>query len=1019
MLRRQAEFGELLRQYRVAAGLTREELASRARLSPQGIGALERGDRRMPRKSTVMLLTEALHLSPAEQDQLIQVARQYRAPPAHLLPTPAGDDPILVGRSVEIAAVVKHLQHLDGESAPLLVVSGEPGIGKTRLMQEALPIARSLGWEIVQGACYQQNGLDPYAPFPEMLACTLSTHSPPRQRACLAGCSWLVRLLPELLDEHVVPAPAWNLPEDQERRLLFGAVGRLLRNMSGPAGTLLVLDDLQWAAADSLDLLAFLLRETARLPTPALRVIISYRDSDLAPDTPLSRLLLDLTREAVAHHLPLTSLGEPEAAMLLASVLGQPDGDEVARQAILRTTGGVPFFIISCGEELLAHPFADPAGALQWSHSWNATASLRQRVAKLSAQARYLLDIVIVAGGRIPHRVLSGAAKHLTPSSSSTFLEALDEAVRARLLVEQPNGLYGCAHDIIRERLAADVGIARTAELHRLIAEVMEGIATKSGSAAELAWHFTEAGLPEHALPYALLAGKQADARYANSETEGHYRKAAVLARQIGDMAGEAEALEYLSELLDRVERNKEAISAARQALPLRRTLGDVDQIAWTTMLLARATNRAERPEDGVRNLAGFLVSLAPEAFPSLSALSIDEMVTMLVSSPARERMSALAPRSVAAIGTAIGVHASDLGFFQEAMIASSWSVPYARQWGDPTMLATAQLHLGYHLARAGYVSQAIVASTEAAVLARDATDRWIPGNLWALGYALNFTALGYLAQGNLGLAEAAWHQALQASETVADVQGIVLALYGLSDVAFLRGDWEESLQYLETAAAKLRAAEHSSGKQLWLQARLGRLRLAMGMGEGGVAELEVVVADSNSPFRLILFAREALAEWDLVEGRPQKALSRLAEYATLTSQIDSRLTWLLPWALLECEEQEKAEERLSRAIAEARDQHLMTHLADILLMRALAHLRRQEWAEALHVIGEVHRIAQAIPHPYAELKAFRLSGQIAVAEGDLAKAGQCYASALAICRRLGEHLYRPTLTQALAALNS
>src|SRR5262249_23411837 len=152
-----------------------------------------------------------------------------------------------------------HLCDPSGNVPPALLLAGEPGIGKSRLLEEAMRQAAAQGWTVLAGGCHRRSGQEPYAPFVGMLARFLAGRTPAQRRRDLTGCAWLVRLLPELAESAVVPVPSWALPPEQERRLMFAAVRHCLANVASPMGTLLVLDDLQWAGTDALDLLASLL----------------------------------------------------------------------------------------------------------------------------------------------------------------------------------------------------------------------------------------------------------------------------------------------------------------------------------------------------------------------------------------------------------------------------------------------------------------------------------------------------------------------------------------------------------------------------------------------------------------------------------------------------------------------------------------------------------------------------------------------------------------------------------------
>src|SRR5215467_1232911 len=178
-------FGALLKRYRIASGLTQEELATRAGMSTRGVSDLERGARRAPYKSTIALLSEALHLSVQERAALVVAAGRGNGPTMtplllrldHTGSTQSGLP--LVGRQPELAAVDRYLA---GEGPPVLFITGEPGIGKTRLLQESARRASACGWRVLEGGCRSRNGQEPYAPFLGALSSHLMREPLDRQR---------------------------------------------------------------------------------------------------------------------------------------------------------------------------------------------------------------------------------------------------------------------------------------------------------------------------------------------------------------------------------------------------------------------------------------------------------------------------------------------------------------------------------------------------------------------------------------------------------------------------------------------------------------------------------------------------------------------------------------------------------------------------------------------------------------------------------------------------------------------
>src|SRR5579859_7912593 len=267
-------FGELLRRYRAAAGLTQEALAEQAGLGARTVSDLERGVAHRPQRHTLRLLADALGLPPRDRSRLVAAAADNvlamapfgesdeRAAASALSP--------LVGRAVELKLLESHVNE---ESPPLLMFAGEPGIGKTRLLREGEQYGIAAAMTVLWGGCRQRSAQEPYTPVVEALSDYIDGQSAAQLRSILKGCSWLIRLLPELAE--ALPAPPGDLHPTQERRLLFRAVIRFLRNVAGPGGVLLELDDLQWAGTDALDLLGTLVRSAPEVP---LRVIGAYRE---------------------------------------------------------------------------------------------------------------------------------------------------------------------------------------------------------------------------------------------------------------------------------------------------------------------------------------------------------------------------------------------------------------------------------------------------------------------------------------------------------------------------------------------------------------------------------------------------------------------------------------------------------------------------------------------------------------------------------------------------------------------
>ena len=330
-LRHPASFADLLKTWRRAAGLTQEELAERARMSARAISDLERGAKRHPYRDTVRRIVEALALT-EEQRALLEAAargRQQRPVPS---PGPQPREPGLVGRTAEMERLRRHL---GGEGAPVLFVQGEPGIGKSRLLHEIGVVAEARGLEVLWGGCTRRSRHEPFAPLADALGRYLSAQRPGRQRELLKGASWLIRLLPELLDEVEVPLPLSKATEEGERRLLFAAVNRFLARV-GPLGVVLLLDDLQWAGPDALDLLGFIVEGAVET---GVRVVAAYRSTEVQTSDDLVTLRSDLGARYLAEEMGIPPLSTRESAALLDALVGV-EISPALQSHILQQSGG-------------------------------------------------------------------------------------------------------------------------------------------------------------------------------------------------------------------------------------------------------------------------------------------------------------------------------------------------------------------------------------------------------------------------------------------------------------------------------------------------------------------------------------------------------------------------------------------------------------------------------------------------------------------------------------------------------
>jgi predicted ATPase/DNA-binding XRE family transcriptional regulator len=561
-------FGTLLRHYRLRAGLSQEALAERAHLSTRAVSALEQGINRAPRAATLAVLADALALSIQERDAWVAAVRQEMGEARTAVEGPAdrAAAPRLVGRLQELALLEAHLAGSpEGSPPPLLLLAGEPGIGKSCLLSEAVRRGGATGWQVLYGGCTRSGGQVPYAPLLQALQRQIAAYPAARRRAALRGCAWLVRLLPELAEGPIEPLPPWTVSPEQERRLLFEAVRRFVANVATSAGTLLVLDDLQWAGADALALLATLVSGSGA----TLRLVGAYRDTEVQPADPLAVVQADLAQAGLVRHHRVPPLAAAEVRQLLDAHLDGEAGDRAALAArVVQRTGGVPFFVVSCAQALRRDAAAGGEDAIPW----DVAQAIRQRVAALPTVAREVLGAAAIAVGRAAQAPVLAA---VLERPERAVLAGSEGAGRAGLL-HADDGSHRIAHDLIREVLEADLGPARRAMLHRRMAEVLEGHPGPAPAEA-LAYHYERSDVPDRAVGYLEQAGDEARAQQARAAAEGFYRQAVERLDGLGRSLEAAQVREKLGLLLHGSARLADAVTALEAAAEAQRAGGDLE----------------------------------------------------------------------------------------------------------------------------------------------------------------------------------------------------------------------------------------------------------------------------------------------------------------------------------------------------------------------------------------------------------------------------------------------------------
>ena len=471
------------------------------------------------------------------------------------LPAPLARDERLplVGRAGAMAKLDSAGADARNRQRRLILLGGEPGIGKSRLSADFARRAHSDGSTVLFGRCDEGMGV-PYQPFVEALGRYLR-ETPVPVLGRMAG--ELTRLVPEVAERILgLPSPSRSDPES-ERYRLFEAVALWLSASSEHRPVVLIIDDLHWATKPTLLLLSHLIRSDEAM---SVLVLATYRDSSLDLTPEIADAVAELLRQPGVERLRLGGLDEAGVATLIEAHARRElddDGRSLAR-LIHGETAGNPFFV----REVLRH-LVEKGDTAEPGETWMAGRvaevdvpdSVREvvgrRLTRLPDKTDQILALAAVLGEHFDLDVLVHAASE--PADS--VLEALAPAIGARLVEETAIGRYRFAHALVRSTLEDALGPTRRAQLHLRAADAHESLSRQTeGRAAVLARHYQQAGSlapPERVIDALIEAGDEAAAALAWEQVGGHWQQALDLMDQTcPGTRKQAEILTRLADLL-------------------------------------------------------------------------------------------------------------------------------------------------------------------------------------------------------------------------------------------------------------------------------------------------------------------------------------------------------------------------------------------------------------------------------------------------------------------------------------
>lgn len=909
-------FGAVLTCLRRAAGLTQEQLAECSGLSARGIGNLERGTRR-PRQITVRLLVDGLGLSDGDRSTLLaaaqrahQDARRARAP---FVEQPDGADD-LVGRAAERSLIGAHLT---SAVSPVLLLTGEAGIGKSRLLAEARRMAEEQQMTVLGAACHRF-GAEPYAPLTDALAGYARSAPLPSLRRQLAGCAWLGRLVPDLRG---LDSAASDEAPQHARQLMFAAAARFLTEVAGRKGALLLLDDLQWASADGLALLATLVRTVSPY---RIRVVAAYRDTDTRTTGPLSDVVGDLARLNLATHRRLEPLPERDALTLLERTVGAVQVDNRIRGRVLRLAGGLPIFLVQLG-----HALADSGGTLD-QLPWGVTQAVRQQVGALPEETTNLLTLLAVGDRRLDGSHLAAAAGH----DEDDIPALLAPARSVRLLDENADG-FRLVHHVVAEVINTDLSPSQRHGLHRRLAAALRADAEHSSAA--LAYHDAGGQDVERASVTLRQAAEEATRQAAHDTAARYLADLVDLLDRAGKQDDLGETAEALAEALGAAGRYDAALAAAERALLAYRQHPDAQRQQLVIARIGYLHFQRGTPREGLARIA---VTLRDDSTQD--------------SSPAQLHLA-----------TAANLYQSTR--YRESVETCTRAIQLATRAGDDRSIGVGHLRRGLATRLLGDNRGALDDLHTAASLAELSQDRD------TLARALTGIAVIHHYSGELSRADGHFARTLLLAEELGDQEVLSRAVCNYGASALFLGEWKAARLRFERALALARPGGSPVCEAMALISR-AELLTAAGRHDAVRDDLKLAIrlGTASDNVDLVRNATATLAEGDTRAGRPARAVARLVPLLDRGDQPEWQVTDLLPIladAHLAAGHVEQARRVADQAISRARQADHALALTDALRVRALVAAIDGEWAPAMAHLGEALDLAQTMKSPYLEVR--------------------------------------------------